>query len=181
MVVNDILNPNGIESFNRKIKTIISKQDNNTLNNIINIYLNPRIGNKTMYLIEVLDLRPSDLRLICIELQNLFEHWVLTEYSSSIDDYYPRTLEPTVYQWLDGLSVIETVTILNEWSKNISVQSLLNQLNPNSKIYEVFLSLLNANIGQDKIVLSDKDPTVGPIVSKCTDLKPLYNRTCKHF
>ena len=175
MVVNDYLNPSGNVSFDNKIVKIIKifRLSEEDLNNIINMYIN-QVSNKTRYLINILKLSKKDLRVICIELQNEFEHWVLTEHSPNIDDYYPRTLEPTVYQWLGSLGVIDSVVVLNEWSKDISVENLLN---PNSDIYMVFLSLIDP-IEQNKIVLSSNDPTISVEGYK---RRPRYNRKCKHW
>ncbi len=179
MVVNDYLNPSGNVSFDNKTVRMITRLSEDDLNNIINMYIN-QIPNKSRYLINILGISEKDLRVICIELHNEFEHWVLTEYSPNIDDYYPRTLEPTVYQWLGGLDVIDTVVVLNEWSKDISVENLLNQLDPDSNIHMVFLGLVDP-AEQNKIVLSVNDPIKDMICMEGCKRKPRYNRKCKHW
>ena len=187
MVSNDYLNPYGISSFYRKTVKLVGQLGPDDLNQIVNLYdvttkinneINNEINNKTQFLIETLNLIANDLKAICYELQHLFEHWVLTEYSDTIDDYYPRNLEPIVYKWLNSLEIIEIITIVNEWSKDISVESLLDQLDPTTKIYNTFLSLLNPKAGQDDIVLSSINP-ISDII--CIDKEPQFNRKCKHW
>ena len=102
MIVNDYLNPTGIQSFYRKSSKIISDLNPTELNNIINIgapnpinpdeitELNPTGINKTKYLIDTLGLNETDLNVIYYDLRQLFDHWVMSEYSSPIDYCYSR-------------------------------------------------------------------------------------------
>lgn len=152
MVVNDYLNSEGLKSFGTKVNTIVSNYNNEQLVDIVNLWIT-NIPNRSSYLIEKLSLSDSDLSLIAMELETLFEHWIFSEFSPNLDLYFVRILEPSIYQWLATLSNKELVTILNEWSKVMSLAKLSEQLTRGTEIYNTILILRDPPVPFGKSVI----------------------------
>lgn len=157
MVVNDYLNPNGLLSFFTTTQEIISEFNTTELNDIVNIWTQP-ITNRTQYLISRLGLTGGDLTVINLELVSMFEHWIFSQFSPNLDPYFVRVSEPEIYEWLNTTPTTESVIVLNEWSKVMSLAKLAEQLTPDTVIY-IIINVLrdppvpfgNSDIGADKI------------------------------